>query len=514
MILKWQLNNTEGECELQEVTHIVTDCNEIIETAKATLHIEVAEKMFFNGYQTWSWCPEYDQNDYMYGVRAPKEVNEANGFDRYGDYHFYNYSNEKGQFHGYSYCYFRNGENYRFFGSLDERNGYTVFSYDCDQQLLTIERDCQGVRGSENFHLLDLYYKEGSEQEVFDGWFTLLNIKPITNEHVVGYSSWYNRYENINEEAIIQDLEGCRKVLKAGDLFQVDDGWEPTVGDWLEGDKKKFPHGMKTICDQIHEKGYKAGIWLAPMVTTAKSTIYRDHPDWLIKHEGEYWSNGSNWGGFYSLDFSKEEVKDHLRKVFDCVLNDWGFDLVKLDFLYAGAIFNNEKASRGAQMIEIMDFIRELCGDKEILGCGVPLFPAFGKVEYCRISCDVSLDWDDKPEMVYGHRERISTKHATDNSILRRQLNGRAFLNDPDVFFLREDNLYLSEEEKQYLYTINALSGGVLLTSDDPGRYDDKKVELFNKIRKLNETASWQLRYDPLRIEYEEEGVKQELIMR
>ncbi len=39
----------------------------------------------------------------------------------------------------------------------------------------------------------------------------------------------------------------------------------------------------------------------------------------------------------------------------------------------------------------IYAIVRECCGDKLILGCGVPLMPAFGKVDYCRIGSDISL---------------------------------------------------------------------------------------------------------------------------
>ena len=193
-----------------------------------------------------------------------------------------------------------------------------------------------------------------------------------------------------------------------------------------------------------------------------------------MKVDGKPWSCGCNWGGFYSLDLDHPGVQDYLRRVFDRVLNEWGYDLVKLDFLYGVAPFGNERESRAGRMIRGMEFLRELCGDKLILGCGVPLMPAFGLVDYCRVSCDVSLDWDDTLLKRHIHRERVSTRQAIGNSIFRRQLNGRAFLSDPDVFFLRDENLKLSEAQKKKLYTVNALFGGVLFHSDNmhgrPGR--------------------------------------------
>ena len=74
------------------------------------------------------------------------------------------------------------------------------------------------------------------------------------------------------------------------------------------------------------------------------------------------------------------------------------------------------------------------------------------------------------------NRERVSTRHAILNSIFRRQLSGRAWLSDPDVFFLRDDNLKLSEREKYILSAVNSLFGGVLLCSDNMGEYDGEKL--------------------------------------
>lgn len=166
---------------------------------------------------------------------------------------------------------------------------------------------------------------------------------------------------------------------------------------------------------------------------------FRQHPDWLLKVNGAPWCCGCNWSSFYALDLDNPAVLDYLRRVFDRVLNDWGFDLVKLDFLYGAAPFGNARESRAARMYRAMELLRTWCGQKQILGCGVPVMPAFGLVDYCRVSCDVGLDWDDVWYMRLFHRERVSTKQAINNTVFRRQLNGRAYGSDPDVFFLREE---------------------------------------------------------------------------
>lgn len=450
------------------------------------------ERLFMNGYQTWTYCPEYKKRDKQRGLsHLPKFIVDKFSFDRYGDYHFVDYPNKSGMFHGFSYCYFRRGGRFSLIASLDEQQGYTIFRYDSSKGLLTIEKDCSGVEhNGGKLPAFDLYFAEGSEKEVFDGWFSAMGISPKTDKLLTGYSSWYNRYEDITQKTIVSDLNGCRTLMAKGDLFQVDDGWEPNVGDWLNPDSSKFPTDMKKIVDEIHSSGFLAGLWLAPFVCERDSALYKEHPDWLLKVNGQPWKCGSNWSGFYALDIDVPDVQDYLRQVFDRVLNEWGFDLVKLDFLYGAAPFGTKAESRGGRMIRAMELLRQWCKDKLILGCGVPVMPAFGLVDYCRVSCDVGLDWDDKWFMRLFHRERVSTKQAIGNTIFRRQLNNRAYLSDPDVFFLREENIKLTPKQKEKLAKVNALMGGVLLTSDDPSKYSPDAAKQYRDLLTLRKAKN------------------------
>ena len=473
------------------------------------------EKLFFNGFQTWTYCPEYRRGDKIRGLKhLPKLGVRHYGLDRYGDNYFVPYPNKPGRFHGESWCYFRDGERYELFASLDETPGYTLFSYDARRGVLTLERDCEGLSCGGDFHAFDLYWASGSEDEVFDGWFAAMGVQPRTTEKLAGYSSWYNRYQNISEQSITDDLHGCAQVLKPGDLFQIDDGWEPHVGDWLETDAKKFPHGLRPLSDEIHAKGFKAGLWLAPFVAQKGSALLKEHPDWFFRVDGEPWYCGINWGGFYSLDIDKPAVIEYLERVFRRVFDEWGFDLVKLDFLYGAAPFGNERESRAGRMKRAMELLRRLCGDKLILGCGVPLMPAFGLVDYCRISCDVGLDWDGSWLMQQTHRERVSTRQAIGNSIFRRQLNGRAWLSDPDVFFLREDNLKLTQAQKELLATVNALFGGMLLCSDDMSAYTPQAKAFYEKLLHIRDARDIRVDNDDvLRVSYTLDGQRHSFVI-
>ncbi len=448
------------------------------------------EKVFMNGYQTWTYCPEYDRSSRIAGTdHIPVPLRNRYHFDRYGDYHFVDYPNKKGVVHGFSWCYFRKEDTFSLIASLNERSGYTMFRYDAQTGELIIEKDCKGLQVDGMTPLFDLFFGRGPEKPVFDAWFDCLQIRPRTRKKLFGYSSWYNRYQQIDEASILEDLEGCRQLLKEGDLFQIDDGWEPYVGDWSREDPVKFPGGMKAVVDAIHEAGFQAGIWLAPFAAETKSVLFRDHPDWFIRIDGQPWCCGCNWSGFYSLDIDKPEVTAYLEEVFGRIFDEWGFDLVKLDFLYAAAPFGSGAETRSGRMYRAMELLRRFAKDKEILGCGVPVMPAFGMVEYCRVSCDVSLDYDDRLYMRRMHRERTSTKQAIGNTIFRRELNGRAFLSDPDVFFLREENLRLKPKQKEDLAVIGALLGDVYLTSDNPALYTEQMRKQYADYRYLAEHA-------------------------
>lgn len=175
-------------------------------------------------------------------------------------------------------------------------------------------------------------------------------------------------------------------------------------------------------------------------------------------------------------------MREHLKNVFDTVLNDWGYDMVKLDFLYSQCRTPRDNKTRGTIMCEAMDFLRECVGDKIILGCGVPLGPAFGVVDACRISCDVDLSYGGKfYNSMSINNELPSAQNAINNSMFRRHLNGRAFLNDPDVFFLRDHNLTFTWEQKLLLAKINNLFGRVLFVSDDAGEYSEAELEVLKE---------------------------------
>ena len=350
-------------------------------------------------------------------------------------------------------------------------------------------------------------------------------------EKLAGYTSWYNYFANIDASTIRRDLDGLisatkgLQVAKDSEIFQIDDGWQTAVGDW-EIDPVKFPKteekqdGLAAIVDEVHKAGMKAGLWLAPFCVGSDAEVLRKNPGWILKTrkggKKKAIAGFNGWGGpldpFYAFDLEKKEVREHIKDVFKNVW-EWGFDLVKLDFLYAACMFPRGGKTRGRLMHEAMKFLREEClddneinggGQKLLLGCGVPIVSALGYVEACRIGCDVDLTY--KPRF-YGkctNEEIVSAGNAMNNTIWRSHLDGNFFLADPDVFFLRGEKaperteeakkiakkgkkyravgegkgVIFTNGEKDMLRKINSTFGSVLFVSDNAGEsgYDTEAL--------------------------------------
>lgn len=437
-----------------------------------------------NGYQSWTLTTELKRGDLQKGIRFP--VNKIR-FGRelaavFGDYNWKAYPNKKGIFHGYTFGYIRDGENCRFIGSLNERTGYTIINFDMTDNKIILEKEVEGKTIDAPYVIFDVMFTEGGYDKVFDGYFKALGTPPCRVKRTCGYTSWYNYFTKINEDIIVRDLDGLTRADNI-QIFQIDDGHQTAVGDWESTDKTKFPNGMKFVADKIHEKGWLAGLWMAPFYAQKTSKVAAEHPDWLVKDsDGKYTKGFVGSRACYTLDFYNKDCAAYIRHFFDTVLNKWGFDLVKLDFLCTACLVPYGNRTRGEIMSDAMDFLRDCVGDKLILGCGVPLAPAFGKVDFCRIGSDVDIQF--KPRFIFTltNNEVVSTQTSIQNAIFRRGLNGRAFLNDPDVFFMREVNLKYTEAEKRLVAEINKTFGSLLFISDNVGEFSDKQLAFLNEI--------------------------------
>lgn len=472
-------------------------------------------KIMVNGYQSWTDTREFDINDKLPNIGRLTRLFGGKALTATGDYEFAEYSGKKGFFHGVSYSYVREGNKFTLIGSLNERTGYTFMYFDVPAATLRFVKDVEGVTIAGEYELFNVRKYIGTSSEVFDKWFADMHIPAPREKHAFGYTSWYNYYTRISANLINRDISSFEKHNITPDIFQIDDGYQTAVGDWLSL-KGEFSGGMRPITDRLHNMGSKAGLWLAPFAAQKNSKLIKDHPDWLARDgKGKPVYGGLNWGGFYALDIYNQEVREYLKRVFDTVLNDWGFDMVKLDFLYCCCEVPLHGRSRGEIMCDGMDLLREIIGDKLILGCGVPLWPAFGKVDFCRTGADVGLKWVELPAEKKMHRERVSTVNGVNNTVFRRQLDGRAFVNDPDVVLIRSYNITMSARKRELIARINKIFGNLLFISDDVDRYNDEQWRVYKYLidgATITVHEAYYLNKHDIYVRYTENGEEHTLI--
>jgi len=483
----------------EQVRRVVV-CPEVpvrIDVVEATLSMALgdADSLFLNGYNSWTDSIERPVNARMWGLsRVPRAVIDKYVLDGNGDYRFVPEDTRRGHQHGFGYGYVRQGDEVLVFGSLDEDTGMTVIKerLENDEIVFCKEPPARVIEAGERREIISLGVTGGALGDAIAGWLELAHITPRPARPIIGYSSWYRHYGNIDCEKLEQDIQATASVLgnlELGEIdpvFQIDDGFAK-VGDWLEYDEERFPQGMAALATEAVEKGLLPGLWLAPFLCEKDSRMFADHQDWLLHDsEGELVCCGGNWSGAYPLDMRLPEVRDHIANVLRTVTQDWGFRLLKLDFLYAACMLPHDGLNRGELMADALDFVRNVVGeDVRLLLCGVPLTSAFGRCEYCRIGPDVGLDWDDMPHRRLLHRERVSTKWSLANARGRAHLDGKVFRCDPDILCLREEGVSFTHEQRMEMIDTDTSCGGVLFTSDNMAAWNASQLAQYHEAVRL-----------------------------
>ncbi|MDA3845384.1 MAG: alpha-galactosidase [Vallitaleaceae bacterium] len=439
-------------------------------------HPLMKQKMISNGYQSWTEGKRLGRRD---RIKPLFQVAQLFNLDKYGDYHFYKPSHRTGDIFSHEFTVFNGEKEHLMVSSLNAQKFYVVFERSYHRDTFIAHLDVAGLEVKKD-DILDVgtYYFEVSKDEavLYDTFASYTSGNREPGEICNGWTSWYNYYTNIDNDIIHHNIEALSESPIQFDVFQIDDGYQKAVGDWMNTNDK-FEDDLLPIVEKAVANHMKPGLWLAPFICEKTSFIYLEKKDWLLKDDkGKPLVVGFNpgWSGnFYGLDIYNEEVRAYLRAVFTKVFDEWSFELVKLDFLYAVNILPRVGKTRAMVMKDALDFLDEVCTG-EILGCGIPIGSAMGNVEYCRIGADVAPYWEDKKLRFVGYRERVSTRAAIYNTLNRYNLNGRFFSNDPDVFIIREDNNKLSEDEKYTLFMVNQLLGDLVFFSDDISLYDSE----------------------------------------
>ena len=313
------------------------------------------------------------------------------------------------------------------------------------------------------------------------------------------WTHWYHFYHDISEQLFLQNLEVLADKHESVpyQVVELDDGYQSAWGDWTSTNAK-FPHGLHWLADEIRAKHLTPGLWLAPFVAQRKSRVATDHPDWLVKDQhGKPANAGFVYNMFIqALDLTHPAVIEHLIKLMDTVAHQWGYGMLKVDFINAAALPGRRYAPRltRAEALRLgLEAIRQGAGEKTfLLTSGCPFGPAIGVLDAMRISPDTAPSWEPYfhwlpwvSPLVKKNPSMPSLRNALRNTLNMSSLHKRWWWNDPDCLLVRDsqirlkgspDSPHLTESEVQSAVTLVGLSGGMLISSDDMSKVKPERL--------------------------------------
>jgi alpha-galactosidase len=305
----------------------------------------------------------------------------------------------------------------------------------------------------------------------------------------VGWCSWYQFFAKVSETDLLGNLESARqkRARLPIDVIQLDDGYEVEVGDWTRRNPR-FATGFRELASRIRDAGFTPGLWLAPFLAKGSSQLAHEHPNWMLR--GRFLGRASAGYALDSfsgaLDVTRPEVLTCIRSLIRTAASDWGFGYLKLDFLYAAALRGRRAdptCTRAQALRRALEAIREAAGEKTfLLGCGCPLGPGIGIFDAMRIGEDVDRNWFPTYSLLTHYLrddpEFPAARNAIRNTLTRSALSRRWWLNDPDCLIVRDMDSHLTRPERESLVTALAVSGGMIVFSDDLRSLSESSLQM------------------------------------
>jgi len=245
-------------------------------------------------------------------------------------------------------------------------------------------------------------------------------------ENPIGWSTWDYYFTSATEDDVKENVDfiASDEVLsKKVRYIALDDGWQQREGDWKSG--CRFPSGLKSLVDYIKDKGFEAGIWVAPTrLHFLCGTVMRRY-DFLVRNE---FGDPVEDEDMYILDPTHPDGEKYIRETFS-YLAECGFTFYKLDFVsnlvkYEQRFYDKTAGPYDA-LKKLFEIVRETVPKgSHIMGCSLPYGSDPGISDSRRTSLDIHNVW--------GH-----VKVCTSGFIPQFAANGKLYRNDLDYLVVR-----------------------------------------------------------------------------
>lgn len=363
-----------------------------------------------------------------------------------------------------------------------------------DMQIVQCAENVRFAKGEE-IELERMFIGQGQEKApLFDTFADMLennHPRKVTAAYPTGWCSWYCIGSDVTESKILENLEAIRRKTPQLQYIQIDDGYQPHMGDWLDvGDR--FGKSMQEVCAEIKSKGFEPAVWVAPFIASANSRLLQEHPDYFVRDESgqPLCSDRVTFAGWreapwYFVDGTSDGAIAYIKQVFHTMYYEWGVKYFKLDANMWGALPFGKRA-QNATSVEAyrraMAAIWEAVGnDAYILGCNAPMWPSLGLVSAMRVTGDIirNTRWQNK---------------LLGECFNRNWMHDRLWINDPDCLVMKPDTVNVMDAggkrritiSSKKFYKMNAVyvraSGGVVLSGDYVQQYSPDDVARLKRM--------------------------------
>jgi hypothetical protein len=326
-----------------------------------------------------------------------------------------------------------------------------------------------------------------------------LDIRLWTERHPdfgvpAGWNSWSGSGgsggygTNIDEAVLVDNMDFADRELRRWGMnhFQVDDGWQDHIGDWVPR-ADRFPdhgnqNGIAWLMTRARSLGFRTGLWMDAFHAAGDARIFADHPEWFVT---------PLTGDEHVLDLSNPEVLAH----FDALMAEvkgWGLQWLKLDFGYR-AMLTKGWADPTLTRIEFyrrgVERLRAALGDDVFLLNVAIVGPNLGLIDSSRLTLDTMPAWEGESEDPYGplgEFDNQGLKPMYRASARRYYLDGRVWINHPDLIFFRAHSdpriPPLTLSESRTFATAVALQGGLVKLGD---KLIDLSSDAVDSLRRI-----------------------------
>lgn len=299
----------------------------------------------------------------------------------------------------------------------------------------------------------------------------------VNAKYIAEHAEWIAEHKTVHED--LPSLPEIEYVI-------VSMGWQKWLGT-NDVNFEAFSGGMRELVEKIHQKGLKAGLWIAPFWVAREAPLVQERPDYIL-HDGnnkmiEVVDPHIDSKAFL-LDPSHSGVREYINRRIREIASDWGFDLIEVDLIShsSDADIDVDKAvsyNKSMTSVELLNsglsFLNEITDRYDVKL--IPHCTSYGFSPGTVFSSDIGTQcscyqginlWDEKN----GVKELVS-KWAS-----RYYLHEKLFTDDLGPLFIEERPL----NEALIIATAAALSGRGINVSDNLMDMSPERLEILSRV--------------------------------